>query len=101
MRIHSHFSHIPGLITDGHTFFSCSWETEGNDRDSLALPGRIDELVFAVAAANPRVIVVNQSGSAVTMPWADKVPAIVQGWFIGCEMVRPPALASFQDCNTH
>jgi beta-glucosidase len=60
-------------------------ESEGGDRASIALPGDQDELVRAVAAANPRTVVVNNSGSPVLMPWADDVAAIVQAWFPGQE----------------
>ncbi|KAM5540129.1 hypothetical protein V8D89_006269 [Ganoderma adspersum] len=52
------------------------WETEGYDRTTLALPGRMDELVHKVAAANKRTIAVTQSGSSITMPWADEVSAM-------------------------
>ncbi|MFM7534178.1 MAG: beta-glucosidase [Acidimicrobiales bacterium] len=61
------------------------WETEGHDRDSMDLPGRQDELVRAVAAANPRTIVVVNAGSPVTMDWADDVAAVVQAFFPGQE----------------
>jgi beta-glucosidase len=60
-------------------------ESEGYDRQSLALPGRQDELVSMVAAANPRTIVVVNSGMPVLMPWADQVAAIIQAWFPGQE----------------
>ncbi|KAJ2929628.1 hypothetical protein H1R20_g7478, partial [Candolleomyces eurysporus] len=59
------------------------WETEGYDRTTLALPGRTDELVSKVAAANPRTVVVTQSGSAILLPWADEVPSIVHAWYLG------------------
>jgi beta-glucosidase len=62
------------------------WETEGNDRDTIALPGRQDELVASVAAVNPRTIVVVNAGSPVAMPWLDDVGAVVCGWFGGMEM---------------
>jgi beta-glucosidase len=61
-------------------------ESEGFDRDSLALPGRQDELVRRVAAANPRTIVVVNAGAPVLLPWADEVPAILLAWFGGQEM---------------
>jgi len=63
------------------------WESEGYDRKSMDLPkdGSQDRLIDAVLKANPRTIVVNQSGSPVTMPWADRVPAIIQGWYQGQE----------------
>jgi beta-glucosidase len=51
----------------------------------ISLPGEQDALVAAVAAANPRTIVVNNSGSPVTMPWVGEVPAILQAWYPGQE----------------
>jgi beta-glucosidase len=60
-------------------------EREGVDRDSLALPGRQDELVRRVAAANPRTVVVVNAGAPVLLPWADDVPAVLLGWFGGQE----------------
>ncbi|HJW60322.1 MAG TPA: glycoside hydrolase family 3 C-terminal domain-containing protein, partial [Actinomycetota bacterium] len=60
-------------------------ESEGYDRASLALPGRQDELVRAVAAANPRTVVVVNAGSPVELPWRDQVPAILLSWFPGQE----------------
>jgi len=63
------------------------WESEGYDRQTMDLPvdGSQDRLIEAVMKANPKTIVVNQSGSPVTMPWADRVPAIVQAWYQGQE----------------
>jgi beta-glucosidase len=58
-------------------------ESEGYDRDSLALPGRQDELVSRVAAANPNTVVVVNSGMAVLMPWAGQVAAVIQAWLPG------------------
>jgi beta-glucosidase len=63
-------------------------ESEGFDRATLALPGRQDELVFRVAAANPRTIVVVNAGSPVEMPWADHVAAVLLAWFPGQEAGR-------------
>jgi beta-glucosidase len=60
-------------------------ESEGTDRTTLALPGRQDDLVRAVVAANPRTIVVVNSGSPVLMPWASEVPAVLLTWFGGQE----------------
>jgi beta-glucosidase len=61
------------------------WESEGADRADLVLPGEQDELVRRVAAANPRTVVVHNSGSPMTMPWADDVAAILQAWYPGQE----------------
>ncbi|EOO00679.1 putative glycoside hydrolase family 3 protein [Phaeoacremonium minimum UCRPA7] len=63
------------------------WESEGYDRQTMDLPsdGSQDRLIEAVVKANPNTVVVNQSGSPVTMPWADHVPAILQAWYQGQE----------------
>jgi len=60
-------------------------ESEGIDRQTIALPGRQDDLVRAVAAANPRTVVVVNSGAPVLLPWADDVPAVLLTWFGGQE----------------
>ena len=60
-------------------------ESEGFDRDTLALPGHQDELVRRVAAANPRTLVVVNAGSPVEMPWRDEVAAVLLAWFPGQE----------------
>ncbi len=59
--------------------------TEGRDRSSLSLPGYQDELIEAVAAANPRTVVVLNNGAPVLMPWAGTVAAILQMWYPGQE----------------
>lgn len=51
----------------------------------MDMPGHIDEMISAVAKANPRTAVVIQSGTPVTMPWASDVSAIVQAWYGGNE----------------
>ncbi len=60
-------------------------ESEGFDRVSTALPGRQDDLVAVVAAANPRTIVVVNAGGPVAMPWLDDVAAVLLTWFPGQE----------------
>lgn len=60
-------------------------ESEGFDRVSLALPGAQDELVRRVAGANPRTVVVVNSGAPVLLPWRDDVAAILHTWFPGQE----------------
>jgi beta-glucosidase len=63
------------------------WESEGYDRQTMDLPkdGSQDRLIEAVLAANPRTVVVNQSGTPVSMPWVDRAPAILQAWYQGQE----------------
>lgn len=64
------------------------WESEGYDRQTMDLPGKQDELVRSLLEAVDRpesIIVVNQSGSPVHMPWQDKAPTILQAWYGGQE----------------
>jgi beta-glucosidase len=65
--------------------FAYNEGSEGVDRTSLALPGPQDELIAAVAAANPRTIVVLNTGDPVTMPWAGDVAGILEMWYPGQE----------------
>jgi beta-glucosidase len=67
------------------------------DRPNLALPGAQDALVAAVAALNPRTIVVLEGGSALTLPWVDDVAAILLAWYPGQEGGRAIADALFGD----
>ena len=61
-------------------------ESEGFDRQSLRLPGRQDELIERVSAANPRTVVVVNAGMPVLMPWADRVAAVLYAWLPGQAM---------------
>ena len=60
-------------------------DCEGHDRKQYGLPYGQDELVEALLAVNKKLVFVNISGNAVAMPWMSRVPAIVQGWFLGSE----------------
>jgi len=62
------------------------WESEGHDRASMDLPGRQDELVRRVLAANHATVVVVNAGSPVTLDWAGEARAVLQAWFGGQEM---------------
>ncbi|HEX3627682.1 MAG TPA: glycoside hydrolase family 3 C-terminal domain-containing protein [Verrucomicrobiae bacterium] len=73
-------------------------ETEGKDHP-ITLPGNEDELIAAVAAANPHTVVVLKSGSVVLMPWVDKVPAILEAWYPGEEDGNAVAAVLFGDVN--
>ncbi len=71
----------PGRMSDRPRMFS-----RGGDRDSLRLLPHDVEMIRAVAAANPRTVVVIQAGSAViTSEWSDSVAAIAQAWYGGAE----------------
>jgi beta-glucosidase len=61
------------------------WDTEGQDRPDMDLPGRQNELVERVAAANPKTVVVLQTGGPVTMPWLADVAAVLEAWYPGQE----------------
>lgn len=63
--------------------FATRWETEGRDSGSLSLPGNQDELIAAVARANPNTIVVLETGNPVLMPWLGQVKAVVEAWYPG------------------
>ena len=62
-----------------------TWETEGRDRAGLLLAGGQAALVERVAAANPRTVVVVNTGAPVEMDWVDAVPAVLQLWYPGQE----------------
>jgi beta-glucosidase len=57
----------------------------GGDRRSLRLHAEDESLIAATRAANPRTVVAVMGGSAVVMPWADDVPAVLQLWYPGQE----------------
>ncbi len=79
--------------------FGGEWQSEGSDRANMDLPGKQDALVEQVAAANPRTIVVLNTGSPITMPWLDKVGAVVQAWYPGQECGNAIADVLFGDTN--
>ena len=60
-------------------------DNEGRDRPNLSLPNKQDALISAVAAVNPKTIVVLKTGGPVLMPWLDQVPAILEVWYPGEE----------------
>ncbi len=74
-------------------------DCEGHDRKSYELPYNQDKLILALAKANKNFVYVNISGNAVAMPWTDKVPAIVQGWYIGSEAGEALASVLMGDAN--
>jgi beta-glucosidase len=63
--------------------FASYFESEGSDIGNINLSGNSDTLISQVAAANPNTIVVLNTGSAVTMPWANSVKGIVENWYPG------------------
>ena len=73
-------------------------ETEGAD-DSISLGGTQDSLVEQVVSAQPNTIVVMKSGTAMLMPWASSVPAILEAWYPGEEDGNAVAAVLFGDVN--
>jgi beta-glucosidase len=76
------------------------WESEGFDRPDMDLPPGIDALISSVLdVAADRTVIVNQSGTPVTMPWADRARGIVQAWYGGNETGHGIADVLFGDVN--
>lgn len=82
------------IVMAGHTR---DWETEGADRPHMKLLGDQDELIARVAAACSRTVVVLATGSPVEMPWLERVPAVLQGWYAGQDAGTALAAVLFGD----
>ncbi len=63
--------------------FAEEFRAENHDSLDLRLPNGQDELIETVTAANPRTVVVLETGGPILMPWIDKVPAVIQAWYAG------------------
>jgi beta-glucosidase len=63
--------------------FADQYMSEGGDAPSLSLPDNQNELIWAVAAANPHTVVVLITGNPVTMPWIDRVAGVMEAWYPG------------------
>ena len=79
--------------------YANDFESEGSDLDNIDLPGDQNALINAVADANPNTVVVLNTGSAVTMPWLDKVKAVFEAWYPGQESGNAIAALLFGDAN--
>ena len=75
------------------------WDTEGLDLPDMRLPGRQEELIERVTAANPNTVVVLQTGGPVEMPWLDKVRGVLQVWYPGQELGHAVADLLFGDAE--
>lgn len=84
---------------DAAIIFAHQWISEDMDLPDLSLPGKQNELIEQVAAANPRTIVVLESGTAVTMPWVDRVSGVVEAWYAGSKGADAVANILFGDVN--
>lgn len=74
-------------------------DSEGHDRKSYDLPYAQNEVIEALVAVNPRLVYVNISGNGAALPWLAKVPAVVQGWFVGSEAGEAIASVLTGDVN--
>ncbi|WP_166979766.1 beta-glucosidase [Paramicrobacterium fandaimingii] len=74
-------------------------ESEGFDREHIDLPAAQLELIDNVAAANPKTVVVLSNGGVVRLPFADSVPAILEGWLLGQAGGSATADVLFGDVN--
>ena len=63
--------------------FAYQWESEGVDLETLALSAEQNKLIETVAAANPKTVVVLETGSPATMPWIDRIAGVVEIWYPG------------------
>ena len=75
------------------------YESEGYDRIHMGMPPCQNRLIEAVAAANPNTVVVLYNGSPVEMPWADQVPAILEGYLSGQAVGTATVDILFGDVN--
>jgi len=79
--------------------FAAEQMGEGQDKITLALPGNQDSLIQAIAKANPRTIVVLHNSNPVSMPWLDKVAAVLESFYPGQEAGSSIARLLFGDVN--
>ncbi|MBK5202500.1 MAG: glycoside hydrolase family 3 C-terminal domain-containing protein [Prolixibacteraceae bacterium] len=74
-------------------------DSEGSDRTTMDLPYDQNKLISALIEANPRLAVIILSGNAVSMPWVNKVPAILEAWYDGTEAGNAIASILFGEIN--
>jgi beta-glucosidase len=85
--------------SDVAVVFAYEWMSEGTDLPNLSLPENQDGLIAQVAAANPRTVVVLETGTAVLMPWLDKVGGVLEAWYAGSKGEEAVANVLFGKVN--
>ncbi len=97
----SDLTHAAELAHNAHVaiVFVNTAEHEGDDRADHQLPNHQDQLVAAVAAANPNTIIVLDTGGPVLMPWIEQVRGLVEAWYPGQEDGNAIAALLFGDAN--
>ena len=86
-------------MADVAIVFGYRWMSEGTDLPNLSLPGNQDALIDQVADANPHTIVVLETGTAVVMPWIDKVAGVMEAWYAGSKGADAVANVLFGSVN--
>ncbi len=84
---------------DAVVIFATQWTIEGEDVPDMTLPNGQDALIEAVAAANPKTVVVLETGDPVLMPWLSKVAGVVEAWYPGAKGGDAIADVLFGDAN--
>ncbi len=79
--------------------FATQWTGEAFDMPNLSLPGKQDELIAAVSGANPKTVVVLETGGPVTMPWLANVSAVLEAWYPGTSGGEAIASVLFGEVN--
>ncbi|WP_082463308.1 beta-glucosidase family protein [Sphingomonas sp. Leaf34] len=79
--------------------FATQWMAEGADVPDLSLPGGQDALIAAVTTANPKTIVVLETGGPVLMPWLNRTGAVMEAWYGGVRGGDAIAATLFGDSN--
>lgn len=88
------------VIMEGNANIEQSdWESEGFDRPTMGLPPNIDDLITRVLTLAPNTVIVNQSGTPISMPWHDLSSTLVQAWYGGNETGNGIADILFGDVN--
>ena len=91
--------------SDAAIVFASDYQTEGADKSCLTLEcgnsqrGNQDGLIDAVAAANPRTVVVLETGGPVLTPWRDRVGGLLEAWYPGADGGNSIARVLFGDVN--
>jgi beta-glucosidase len=85
--------------SDVAVVYANDFESEGSDLANIDLPGDQNQLITAVAAANPHTVVVLNTGSAVTMPWLDQVAGVFEAWYPGQQSGNAIAALLYGDVN--
>ena len=79
--------------------FVSNFSSEGSDLQTLALPGDQDQLIAAVAAANPHTIVVLNTSGPAYMPWLNQVAGVFEAWYPGQQDGNAIAALLYGDVN--